>query len=166
MAFVFTKIWNKTSFFKYFLYNLMASFFFISLSSTQPKREFTNQHHMKYRSARLCSSFCLSKSQCELLWDSLDQTHFILNDKRRVQNNFGIHLSFVIFCQERHPTGLQRAMFAEPSNHFQYHEILLFCQAKSKSLSCNANPNMGVWDGKKKGKRGPFFWISPFSCCY
>lgn len=40
---------KQNLFFKYLLSNLMASFFWTSAPSAQPKREFTNQHHSKCR---------------------------------------------------------------------------------------------------------------------
>lgn len=145
--------WNlkQNLFFKYFRYagNLMASFFCISLSSTQPKREFTNQHHMKYRPSSGCAlvSLCLSHnvSCCEIVWIK-HVLSWLMHEGCKTSLAFTCHLSFVrkgirLCCKELCLQNLQTI--------FRNMKYSVFCQAKSKSLPCNANPNIDVWDKKE-----------------
>lgn len=150
-------------FFKYLLYNRMASFFCISVASAQLKREFANQHHMKCRpsSGPAPVSVCLSHDVKAALRYSGSNTFYL--DGYRNSANHLWHLPVIChLLTEKASDWAAKIYVSRDSKPVSVAQNSPFSppEAKSKSPPCNANQNMGVsvWQEKgRKGKIDPMF---------
>lgn len=162
MAFVFTKIWNKTSFSN--ISYIVSSLSRYPLHSQKENSQISIIWNIGQLGCALVS-VCLSHnvSCCEIVWIK-HILSWMINEGCKTTLAFTCRLSsFVrkgirLDCKELCLQNLQ-TIFSNMKYSFFVRPSLNLCPVMQIQIwVCEME--------KRRGKRGPFIWISPFSCCY